>query len=174
MDVPYSLYVGLLSFYKERPIVMKIKNTSSLFPRIIFLILSLLVLPSFLFASPPDSPYLPAETLAPSCAPGSANCTVLSVISSLGDPDQVLMVNSSGTNLEFRSPNSSLVPENGNLYYTDDRVGNYLATLMNNSNGIAGLDSSGKIPLSLIPDSLVGAVNYKGSWNASATRITNP
>ncbi|GEM_PF-4463340 len=30
-----------------------------------------------IWSAPPDSPYLPGETLAPSCAPGSTNCTVV-------------------------------------------------------------------------------------------------
>jgi hypothetical protein len=61
-----------------------------------------------------------------------------------------------------------MVPENGNLYFSTDRVWDFLTTLMNSTDGLAGLDSSGKIPLSLMPDSLLGAVSYQGSWDASA------
>lgn len=38
---------------------------------------------------------------------------------------------------------------------------------INDPNGIAGLDGAGKIPLSLIPSSLLGAVIYQGGWNAA-------
>ena len=34
-------------------------------------------------------------------------------------------------------------------------------------NGYAGLDGSGKVNISVIPISLVGALNYQGAWNAS-------
>ena len=42
------------------------------------------------------------------------------------------------------------------------------------ANGVATLDSSTKIPLSQIPVSLLGQVNYKGSWNASTNSPTLP
>jgi hypothetical protein len=41
------------------------------------------------------------------------------------------------------------------------------ATLINAVNGIAGLDSGGKLPLSLIPASILGANIYQGTWNAN-------
>lgn len=44
----------------------------------------------------------------------------------------------------------------------------------NNPNGYAGLDANGKIPNTLINDSLLGAVNYKGTWNANTNTPTLP
>jgi hypothetical protein len=35
------------------------------------------------------------------------------------------------------------------------------------NNGLAELDSTGKVPLSEIPDTLIGALQYKGTWNCS-------
>jgi hypothetical protein len=35
------------------------------------------------------------------------------------------------------------------------------------ASGLATLDSGGKVPLSQLPDTVVGAVEYQGSWNAS-------
>ena len=43
------------------------------------------------------------------------------------------------------------------------------------ANGVAGLDGSGKVPSNQLPDSLVGAMVYKGVWNCSGgTYPTNP
>ena len=33
--------------------------------------------------------------------------------------------------------------------------------------GVATLDSAGKVPISQIPDSVIGALSYQGTWNAS-------
>ena len=38
--------------------------------------------------------------------------------------------------------------------------------------GVATLDSAGKVPLSEIPDSIIGALNYQGTWNASTNTPT--
>lgn len=35
------------------------------------------------------------------------------------------------------------------------------------ANGYAGLDGSGKVPVAQLPDTVVGAVDYKGTWNAN-------
>lgn len=44
------------------------------------------------------------------------------------------------------------------------------------ANGVASLDGSGKIPLAQIPDSVLGQVEYQGTWNASTNSpaLTNP
>lgn len=43
------------------------------------------------------------------------------------------------------------------------------------ANGVASLDSGGKVPLSQIPDSIIGQVQYMGTWNASTNTPTlNP
>jgi hypothetical protein len=39
-------------------------------------------------------------------------------------------------------------------------------------NGVATLDSGGKVPLSQIPDSLIGGLNFQGFWNASTNSPT--
>lgn len=41
-----------------------------------------------------------------------------------------------------------------------------------NANGYASLDSGGKIPVLQIPDTVVGAVDYKGTWNATTNTPT--
>jgi len=40
------------------------------------------------------------------------------------------------------------------------------------ANGVATLDGSAKIPISQIPDALIGAVVYQGTWNASTNTPT--
>ena len=42
------------------------------------------------------------------------------------------------------------------------------------SNGVATLDLNSKVPLSQIPEALVGSVNYRGNWNASTNTPTLP
>ena len=43
------------------------------------------------------------------------------------------------------------------------------------ANGVASLDSGGKVPLSQIPDSIIGQVEYMGTWNAfTNTPTLNP
>ena len=38
--------------------------------------------------------------------------------------------------------------------------------------GVATLDAAGKVPLSEIPDSIIGALSYQGTWNASTNTPT--
>ena len=40
------------------------------------------------------------------------------------------------------------------------------------ANGVATLDSSAKVPISQIPDSVIGALSYQGTWNASTNTPT--
>jgi hypothetical protein len=40
------------------------------------------------------------------------------------------------------------------------------------ANGVATLDSGGTVPLSQIPASIIGGLNYQGSWNASTNTPT--
>jgi len=40
------------------------------------------------------------------------------------------------------------------------------------NNGLATLDASGRVPLSQIPDSIVGAVTFQGVWNATTNSPT--
>jgi hypothetical protein len=45
-------------------------------------------------------------------------------------------------------------------------------SLLGANNGVATLDSSGKLTVSQIPDSLVGGLSYQGVWNASTNTPT--
>lgn len=40
------------------------------------------------------------------------------------------------------------------------------------ANGVATLDSAGKVPIGQIPDAVIGALNYQGTWNASTNSPT--
>ena len=40
------------------------------------------------------------------------------------------------------------------------------------ANGVATLDSAGKVPISQIPDAVIGALNYQGTWNATTNTPT--
>ncbi len=42
-----------------------------------------------------------------------------------------------------------------------------LSSIINVANGIAGLDSNGKVATAQLPDSILGALKYQGVWNAS-------
>lgn len=70
------------------------------------------------------------------------------------------------------SANSDAVPEGAtNLYYTSARVNTAAdarITLQKGvANGLASLDSGGKLASSQIPSSLLGALDYQGTWNAN-------
>jgi hypothetical protein len=45
-------------------------------------------------------------------------------------------------------------------------------SLLGVNNGVATLDSSGKVPTSQLPDSVIGGVIYQGSWNATTNTPT--
>jgi hypothetical protein len=45
-------------------------------------------------------------------------------------------------------------------------------TLINSNNGICGLDGTGKVALAQLPASIVGGMNYQGTWNASTNSPT--
>ena len=49
-----------------------------------------------------------------------------------------------------------------------------IAAKVNVANGLAGLDSGAKLPVSLFPDSMLGQVSYQGTWNASTNTPTLP
>lgn len=44
----------------------------------------------------------------------------------------------------------------------------FLHALIAAANGIASLDNAGKVPISQLPASVLGALNYQGTWNATA------
>ena len=47
-------------------------------------------------------------------------------------------------------------------------------SLIGAANGVASLDVSGKVPLTQLPDSILGQVTYVGTWNASTNSPTLP
>lgn len=55
-------------------------------------------------------------------------------------------------------------PSASNAYLTEDGLGV--------ANGIAELDSGGKVPIAQLPDSVVGAVEYQGTWDANTNTPT--
>ncbi len=55
-------------------------------------------------------------------------------------------------------------PSASNKYLTEDGLGV--------ASGIAELDSGGKVPIAQIPDSVVGAVEYQGTWDANTNTPT--
>ena len=65
------------------------------------------------------------------------------------------------------------VDSNGNISITSTNVTNALgftpvnSSIIGQANGVASLDSNGKLPLSQLDSSVVGALNYQGTWDAS-------
>jgi hypothetical protein len=55
-------------------------------------------------------------------------------------------------------------PSASNLYLTEDGIGV--------ANGVAELDSGGKVPVAQLPDYVVGAVKYQGTWDADTNTPT--
>lgn len=89
-------------------------------------------------------------------------------------------------NTAFSGKSTTDLSEGTNLYYTNARVEAYAVGIYlkqsaaNVSNGYAQLDSSALLPLALFPDSVLGNVKYKGTYNgtvvtsADATLNGNP
>ncbi|MEK7557006.1 MAG: hypothetical protein AAB538_03450, partial [Patescibacteria group bacterium] len=105
-------------------------------------------------AAPPGSPYTPGETLAPSCAPGSSNCTVLAPLSTLNtlatstqtfatSTGSVWTITSSGSAHTFQLPSAV-------SFFTNDS--GYLTAALTSLNGLSGAaqtfasSTSGTIP----------------------------
>lgn len=49
-----------------------------------------------------------------------------------------------------------------------------LASLLNAANGVAGLGADAKVPTSLLPDAVLGALKWQGAWNATTNSPTIP
>lgn len=66
------------------------------------------------------------------------------------------------------------VNSSGNISITSTNITTALgftpvnASLIGQANGVASLDSNGKIPLTQLDSSVVGSLNYQGTWNASS------
>jgi hypothetical protein len=67
------------------------------------------------------------------------------------------------------------------IYYRESEVDGLLAAAIallqplsakGNANGYAGLDGSGKVPTSQLPDSVLGSLAFQGMWNASTNTPT--
>ncbi len=97
----------------------------------------------FALASPPGSKYTPGETLDPSCAPGSTNCTTASPLTAV-----------TGTELDNVFSSSGLLKRTGAGTYTVD-TSTYLtsstgvASITGTANQITASGSTGAITLSL-------------------------
>lgn len=76
------------------------------------------------------------------------------------------------------TPNTFAVVENKFSNMRPDTIANLnsiisdadllIDSMLNVPNGVAGVDSGGHIPISLIPDSLLSGSTYQGTWDASA------
>lgn len=62
---------------------------------------------------------------------------------------------------------SSDIPELNNLYYTNQRVDTRINLQKGEINGIASLDSGGKVPIIQLPNLCNGSILYAGTWDAS-------
>ena len=68
---------------------------------------------------------------------------------------------------------TSLVrPSDWNADHTLTGVGTAASLDAGVANGVATLDTAGKVPISQIPDSVIGALSYQGTWNASTNTPT--
>jgi len=71
------------------------------------------------------------------------------------------------------SADTSLVrPSNWNADHTVLGLGTAAELNAGVALGVATLDASGKVPISEIPDAVIGALNYQGTWNASTNTPT--
>lgn len=58
-----------------------------------------------------------------------------------------------------------------NLYYTDNRVSSYLATVINAAGGIAGLDGAGQLSVDVLPDAALKTGDNANRLGSGATDI---
>jgi hypothetical protein len=69
-------------------------------------------------------------------------------------------------NTAFSGKSTSDLIEGSNLYFTNARTDARIFAVSGVANGLATLDNSGKLLLSQIPSSLIGAVIFQGFWSA--------
>ena len=72
----------------------------------------------------------------------------------------------------FASKTTDDLTEGSNLYYTDVRVNAFIDTIRGMANGLAELDTNGKVPLAQLPDDVLGTLQYQGMWNAATNTPT--
>ena len=71
------------------------------------------------------------------------------------------------------SADTSLVrPSNWNADHTITGLGTAAEKDVGVANGVASLDSGGKVPISELPAAVIGALSYQGTWNASTNTPT--
>ncbi len=71
------------------------------------------------------------------------------------------------------SADTSLVrPSNWNADHTIVGLGTAAEKDVGVANGVASLDSGGKVPVSELPAAVLGALSYQGTWNASTNTPT--
>jgi hypothetical protein len=71
------------------------------------------------------------------------------------------------------SADTSLVrPSNWNADHTIIGLGTAAEKDVGVANGVASLDSGGKVPVSELPAAVLGALSYQGTWNASTNTPT--
>jgi hypothetical protein len=109
----------------------------------------------------------------------SANSTVTAntanintEISDRESADTTLQSNIDTNTASISSNNTDIATNTVNIASNDTDISNLQSSKQNVSeknqaNGYAPLDSSAKIPIANLPDSVVGQVEYQGTWNAS-------
>jgi hypothetical protein len=83
----------------------------------------------------------------------------------------VVTVDSKGRVTSITAPNI-LIAQSQVTNLTTDLAAKIPATEKGANSGVATLDSGGKIPTSQLPDSIIGQVSYKGTWNAATNTPT--
>ena len=83
----------------------------------------------------------------------------------------VITVDSKGRVTSITAPNI-LIAQSQVTNLTTDLAAKIPATEKGANSGVATLDSGGKIPTSQLPDSIIGQVSYKGTWNAATNTPT--
>lgn len=94
---------------------------------------------------------------------GSKKTTQLNTAISYADGDYIAISKNLGASYESQKLPKSIL----DLVYL-------LASALGQANGVASLDSGGKVPLAQISDAVLGQVEYKGTWNASTNSPTLP
>jgi len=80
--------------------------------------------------------------------------------------DATKMGNGDVTNTELSYINSVTSDVQANI---DSRI---LTSAKSAANGVASLDGTGKVPTAELPDSVLGALQYQGTWNADTNTPT--
>jgi hypothetical protein len=83
----------------------------------------------------------------------------------------VITVDAKGRVTSITAPNI-LIAQSQVTNLTTDLAAKIPATEKGANSGVATLDSGGKIPTSQLPDSIIGQVSYKGTWNAATNTPT--